>query len=109
MSVAMPERQVSYGPYYLVEGSPSVRPQYIAEFSLIDVEHQLARLVLEVLRVEAKRGVSTRFPQFYIRLPSVLLMWYLACCGLGDVFRAWFVGVGCVGPVVHKQIWGVDL
>ena len=97
----MPERQFSYGPYYLVEGSPSVRPQYIAESSLVDVEHQLARLVLEVLRVEAKRGVSTRFPQFYIRLPSVLLMWYLAFCGLGDVFRALFVGVGCVGPVVR--------
>ena len=73
------------------------------------MEHQLARLVLEVLRVEAKRGVSTRFPQFYIRLPSVLLMWYLACCGLGDVLRALSVGVGCVGLVVRKQIWGVDL
>ena len=81
----MPERQVRYGPYYLMERSPSVRPQYIAEFSLIDVEHQLARLVLEVLRVEAKRGVSTRPPQFYVRLLSAfLLVWYtlsLLCFG----------------------------
>ena len=105
----MPERQFSYGPYYLVEGSPSVRPQYIAESSLVDVEHQLARLVLEVLRVEAKRGVSTRFPQFNMRRPSVLLMWYLAWCVLGDVFRALSVGVGCVGLVVRREIWGVEL
>ena len=96
----MPERQVRYGPYYLVERSPSVRPQYIPQSSLVDVEHQLARLVLEVLRVEAKRGVTTRIRQFYMRLPSVLLVWYLACCVLGDVFRALCVGVGCVGLVV---------
>ena len=88
MSVAMPERQVSYGPYYLVEGSPSVRPQYIAEPSLIDVEHQLGNLFPQVPRVEAKRGVSTRLRQFYMRLPYVLLLvWYLVCCVLGDVFR----------------------
>ena len=67
----MTERQVRYGPYYLVERSPSVRPQYIPQSSLVDVEHQLARLVLEVLRVEAKRGVTTRIRQFYMRLPSV--------------------------------------
>ena len=74
------------------------------------MEHQLARLVLEVLRVEAKRGVSTRFPQFYVRLPSAfLLVWYLACCVLGDVFRALSVGVGCVGLVMRREIWGVEL
>ena len=67
----MPERQVRYGPYYLMERSPSVRPQYIPQSSLVDVEHQLARLVFEVLRVEAKRGVTTRIRQFYMRLPSV--------------------------------------
>ena len=67
----MPERQVRYGPYYLMERSPNVRPQYIPQSSLVDVEHQLARLVFEVLRVEAKRGVTTRIRQFYMRLPSV--------------------------------------
>ena len=96
LSVPMPERQVCYGPYYLMERSPSVRPQYIPQSSLVDVEHQLARLVFEVLRVKAKRGVTTQIRQFYMRLPSVLLVWYLACCVLGDVFRALCVGVGLV-------------
>ena len=74
------------------------------------MEHQLARLVFEVLHVEAKRGVTTRIRQFYMRLPSVLLsVWYLACCVLGDVFRALSVGVGCVGLVVSREIWGVEL
>ena len=96
----MPERQVRDGPYYLMERSPSVRPQYIPQSSLVDAEHQLARLVFEVLRVSAKRGVTTQIRQFYMRLPSVLLVWYLACCILGDAFRALCVGVGCVGLVV---------
>ena len=86
----MPERQVRYGPYYLMERSPSVMPLYIPQSSLADVEHQLARLVLEVLRVEAKRGVTTRIRQFYMRLPSVF--WAM--------FRALCVGVGCVALVV---------
>ena len=96
----MPERQVRYGPYYLMERSPSDRPQYIPQASLVDVVHQFARLVLEVLRIEAKRGVTTRIGQFYMRLPSALLVWYLACCVLGGVFRALCVGVGCVALVV---------
>ena len=88
----MPERQVRYGPYYLMERSPSVRPQYIPQSSLVDVEHQLARLVLEVLCVEAKRGVTTRIRQ----------------CVLGDVFRALCVGVGCVALVVTIGRFGAQ-
>ena len=33
----------------------------------------------------------------------------LACCVLGDVFRALSVGVGCVGLVGCSEIWGVEL
>ena len=88
----MPERQVRYGPYYLMERSPSVRPQYIPQSGLVDVEHQLARLLLQVLCVEAKRGVTTRIRQ----------------CVLGDVFRALCVGGGCVGRVVTIGRFGAQ-
>ena len=45
LSVPMPERQLPYGPYYLVEGPPSVGPQYIAEPSFIDVKTSLATVL----------------------------------------------------------------
>ena len=70
LPVPMPKRQVRYGPYCLMERSPMVRPQYIPQSGLVDVEHQLARLPLQVLCVETKRGVTTRIRKFYMRLPS---------------------------------------
>ena len=85
LSVPMPERQVRYGPYYLMERSPNVRPQYIPQSGLVDVELQLAPLVLEVLCVEAKRGVTTRIRQ----------------CVLGDVTVMCFVLYVLALDVLH--------
>ena len=82
----MPKRQVRYGPYYLMKSAACIRAEDVAEPSLVDVEHQLARLLLQVLCVETKRGVTTRIRKL----------------------RALCVGVGCVVLVVTIGRFGAQ-
>ena len=96
LPVPMPKRQVRYGPYYLMERSPMVRPQYIPQSGLVDVEHQLARLT------SSPSGIVRRNQEgCYHTDPQILhatTIWVL-----GDMFRALCAGVGCDALVV--TIW----